>query len=335
MIWILSLLSCSKERTYTPPTFPVEKSLQSIRISKEEMMLIYPYDICADNEYIYVLSLVNSTWIQVYDKLTGEYIGGYIRKGQGPGEISTGISLSLDEEHGIISIFDQSTLKLSSYKVDKTSDNIFFLVEEKNFHLESGVVRKAWNISANTYLIDGQLSEGSEQQRFQILSDGNVTAEYNIIPGSSIEERMICLSSLTTVSPNRQKMAVGTLYGAYLEIFNLSKNIEQTTIRQFYPPIAQYESGVLKGTSGTIYGFSSLYATDNYIYSVLIGDKDINKFDNISVFDWKGKEVIRYKTDCLVFKLFVSPKQSDKIYAIAFSPEEGFYLVYFEPDKAI
>ena len=91
----------------------------------------------------------------------------------------------------------------------------------------------------------------------------------------------------------------------------------------------QYLSGTIQNTEETVWGFSALCATDERIYSVFIGDKNPNLFNNLSVFDWDGRELIKYNTDCLVLRICASTQEPNKLYGIAFSETHEFYLVSF------
>ena len=100
----------------------------------------------------------------------------------------------------------------------------------------------------------------------------------------------------------------------------------------FYPPAIEYQSGVTSPTEQTVFGFTSLCSTNEYIYGVFLGSKDMNDFDNISVFDWDGREVATFDTDCNVLRICCSDSEPGRIYAIAVSPENSFYLVSFDLD---
>ena len=160
-----------------------------------------------------------------------------------------------------------------------------------------------------------------------------MSADYNDFPIDTPEERSVWLSPAIAVSPDCKKMVVGTLYGGVLELFDLSKGIELKAIRKFYPPVVQYLSGTIQNTKETVWGFSALCATDEKVYSVFIGDKNPNLFNNLSVFDWDGRELIKYNTDCLILRICASIREPNKLYGIAFSKTREFYLVSFTFDS--
>lgn len=323
-----ALCSCNQQsEAYAPPVFSTIEEIHSYRLS-DELIIGYPMDMFVNESYVFILALADNTWLQVYDKNTGEHIGGFVPKGQGPGEVVTGTTCSYDEEKYIISIFDETSMKLLTYHFNDDIKKSFTFIDEKAFYNCGASVRRVWPLKKDLFFIDGQLGTASEQQkRFQLMLDTEVINEYNDFPVSSYTERLVFMSPTISISPDRQKMAVGTLYGGILELFDLSGNIELRTLEKFYPPIIQCLSGAIQNTEETIWGFSTLCTTDDKIYSVLIGDKNPNLFNNISVFDWKGRPLIKYKTDCLVLKLCASPKEPGKLYGLAFSENKEFYLV--------
>lgn len=71
------------------------------------------------------------------------------------------------------------------------------------------------------YLIDGQLGKDTiGLKRFQLFSKGNIEAEYNRFPVSETEKNPVFITASVSVSPDKRKMAVGTLFGGILEFFN-------------------------------------------------------------------------------------------------------------------
>lgn len=324
----MALFSCTSnksDQTYAPPVFSVTKELKSNQLS-DGMLISYPFDMFVTGDYVFVLALADNTWLQVFQKTTGKHVGGLIGRGQGPGEIINATTLSYDEVNRMLFVFDEAAKKLLSYQLNNDADNLISYIEEKAFNALDGVVRRAWPMYNESFLVDVQ---PGEQKRFQLYSDNKATNEYNQFPVDLEEQRFSFMSATVALSPDREKMVVGTLYGGILEIFNLSEKIELTKVRKFYRPEVQYQGGALRRTDETIWGFSTLCATRKHIYGVLIGDKNPNLFNNISVFDWDGDEVAKYNTDCLVLRICASEQEPDKLYGIAFSADKEFYLVSF------
>lgn len=327
---ITILCSCQKQRSaYAPPTFPEVKKIHAHRLS-DELLISYPLDMAVSEDYIFILALADNAWLQVYDKTTGQLLGSFVTRGQGPGEATTANMCYYNAREKKIFVYDESSMKLLTYQFDKDADNWGALIEERSFYDLGGTLRRVWELRNGRFLVDGQLGTKSDQQkRFQMLADAKVVADYNDFPIDTPKERSVWSSPAIAISPDCKKMAVGTLYGGILELFDLSQNIELRAIRKFYPPVVQYLSGTIQNTEETVWGFSALCATDERIYSVFIGNKNPNLFNNLSVFDWDGRELIKYNTDCLVLRICASTQEPNKLYGIAFSETHEFYLVSF------
>ena len=103
IIMVVSFLSCqNKKEVYNVPNFPTEKRLTS-HIITDSALIAYSYGMCVDDQSIYILSLVDNNWIQVYDKQTGALAGSGVKQGQGPGEVVMGISFYFDRESHLLS----------------------------------------------------------------------------------------------------------------------------------------------------------------------------------------------------------------------------------------
>ena len=311
-----------------PPQFPFISQAETVNIS-DDMLISYAYGMCVDEKYVYVLAVVEGNWLQVYDKTDGRYVGGFIKEGQGPGELIMGYRMGWDNERKILSIYDQSLNKLLKYSVETNGDiPVFSLVEEVNFNNYSGIVREAWETTNGRYIVDGQLGEYSTNlKRYQMLLSGTVVDEYNTFPVSKPET---FLQSRTAFSPSRDKMAVGILFGATLETFDLSEKIIPISVHQFYPPKLRISDQKITPEHDMIYGFASLTATDDKIYSVWVENHNPNAANSLAVFDWLGKPLARYDTDKLLFMISTAINEPEKVYALVYDNETGFSLIYIQ-----
>lgn len=323
------LFSSCRDEVYAPPAFPVTRSVDGQCIS-EELLLQYPLDCCVCDDYILVLALVDNKWVQVYDKKSGKHLASLVGRGQAPEELSSGVLMDYDEEGKQLFIYDNALMKALCFRVVPKSDGLLSFVDAVNLNTQNGAVRRAWSLGGrDEWLIDGQLGAmPGEQKRFQILSDGKVTAEYNNFP---VEEKPAFLYSHVALSPNRTRMAVGTLFGGILEFHDvMNTGIKPRQTRMFYPPVYDFAPGAVTPTEETIFGFADLCATNDKLYAVLIGDKNPNRTNNISVFNWDGEEEATYQTNCLVVKLCCSEAEPGIVYGIAFSEAKEFYLASFD-----
>lgn len=327
---VISCSSCTSNKTYNPPTFPVEEEITGNCLN-DDLLISYAYDLGVDDRYIYILALSEDKWIQVYNRENGTHVGGYIARGEGPGEVTTGISFMLRPDKHTLSVYDQALKKLVTYTLNQekeaTDKPLLSFTEEVSFASCEGAVRRAWPVGDN-FLIDGQLGEQDHKQKhFQLYADGKVLSAYNGFPVSSKKQQAAFLSPQICFSPSHTKVAAGTLYGGILETFTLSShNINHTGTYQFYEPDVTLESGVITPASDMKYGFSTMCADEEHIYTVCIGNKDPNRLDYISIFDWNGQGVARYHTDKLIFKIACAADKPESLYALTFDPENGFAL---------
>lgn len=332
IIIFLLVFSCTNKKDgYTPPSFPVEKNIEAVLLS-DDLLMNYAYGMCVDNKFVYVLALSDGHWIQVYDKHKGDYVGSYIRHGQGPEELVMGISMTIDNSNKTLSVYDERQQKLLVYSIDNTGNApVFSLVENKHFTQYAGVVRKAWKLKDDNYLIDGQLGGKSrKQKRFQLLVAEEVVDSFNVFPVRGFELETAFISPKVTLSPSREKMASGILFGAILETFSLlDQSIKLTDIQKFYSPNMKMMDGGVRPDPDMTYGFASLCSTEDNIYAIWVGDKNPNTLNSIAIFDWSGKEIARYQTNHLVFMIAINENEPEKLYAMVYDDEKGFSLVYF------
>ena len=225
---------------------------------------------------------------------------------------------------------DSSQSKLLGFSFDKEKKSLS-CVSHKSFVEYGGVARIAWPLTDEHYLVNGQ-EKGSigQLQRFQLYNQETLVAKYNTTPTADRNNDIAFISASQSLSPDKSKLVVGTLWGGILETFRIDKRIENISTRYFLPINIQFIKGTIQPTDQTMYGFTSVQALNDRIWGIWIGDKDPNHNSSIVCFDWDGKEIAQYHTDNILLKIAQSPEEPNRVYAVAASPEKGFYLVYFD-----
>ena len=320
---------------YKEPVFREKGQLDAV-ILNDTLDMFYPFEMAVSDNHVLVLASNGSSYLQAYDKCTGAYAGGFILKGRGPGEISSAGNMTFDGEEGIVSVYDPRTSKIVSYRL--LEDGLLELeyVSEKSFADIGKPLRRVWDLKEEGYFIDGQIGvEDGIQGRFQIINEDGLQSQWNRFPVDDETEKMAYFSTLSTISPDRRHFADATLYGAILETFELSGGIiSPGGCRRFLQPVFDFEDGVIVPKDKTTFGFTSLCATDDCIFGVYVGNSDADTFNNISTFDWNGKEMCRYETDCNNLRIGCHHADDRKIYAVAANPDRTFSLVYYDLDRA-
>ena len=126
-------------------------------------------------------------------------------------------------------------------------------------------------------------------------------------------------------------MACTIYYGAVLETFEISESINLIQEKLFYPIVLKDKgNGMFAHTDETIQGFLDICTSDEYIFTVLCGTKELNAgVNNISVFNWNGDPVIRFETDINIYRICYN-KDDNLIYALARIEDGEFILVKFD-----
>ena len=334
----LLLLSCETNRKqFTPPDFKKNESLK-YEVLQDTLIISYPYDMVSFDNYIVIFALMEGKWLQVYDKQTGEHLGGYVGRGQGPGEIIAATYLFYNSKERILTIFENNTQENYTYKINENLDELIKFESKKNFSRgRENRVQNIFKIDDNHYLLDSRnFVNHNNTQRFSLETEvGDKISEYNDFATSSkLKDGFwaYCMQQSISISPNKQKMACVTFYGGVLETFEIDNSINLIQEKLFYPIFMNGQ----KYTEKTVFGFVDICTSDEYIYTVLIGNKDLTTHNNISVFDWNGEPVVRYATDVNILRICYN-ENDNSIYAIAIDDE--FYLIKFgelqdgEPQK--
>lgn len=122
---LIILCSCSSGKEYNEPQFVEKEEIRGECLS-DDLMISYAYDMAVDDQYIYILASSQGKWVHVYDKSDGQYRGSHVLTGQGPGEVHTASSLTVDKDK--LQIYDQSQMKLLTYSLKKQATVCRFLL---------------------------------------------------------------------------------------------------------------------------------------------------------------------------------------------------------------
>ena len=130
LLVVFSICACTNTENYTPPTFPEERRMEG-RCLTDDLLISYAYGMCVDDDYIYVLALSEGNWVQVYDKDNGTHLGGFVGRGQGPGEVSVGMSMTLSRDKKHLSVYDQGQQRLVTYAISEPECTPLLIFEKR------------------------------------------------------------------------------------------------------------------------------------------------------------------------------------------------------------
>ena len=340
IVMVFGLISCSTSpKEFSPPVFEKQVKLK-YTVIQDELMLMLPREMISFDNYIIFNSITDGKYLHVYDKQTGEYLGGYVVRGQGPGEIVTWCeSLDYNKKERIMTVTEINTNHCVSYAVNDDPENLLTFVSKKNL-LNNNTntayferLHSIFKIDENLYLSDSQVPPiPNDEVRFSLITEtGEKTSEYNGFATDDIWA--YGLLNKISISPNRKKMAHTIFYGAVLETFEIGASINLIQEKLFYPTIVNddnKEYTPLAIRDKTIFGFSDICTSDEYIFSIFYGDID-EECDprNISVFDWNGDPVIRFETDINLHRICYN-EDDNMIYAVARTEHMEYIFVKFD-----
>lgn len=260
-------------------------------------------DIVASDSLIYVLGLMDGSWLHLFDRNTGKLIGNHILQGQGPNEIINALDISLtsDDELAIFDINDQR-IKLFS------ADN-FTLTQ--SYDLKS-IFRSVWDAYAmkdGYYLVKAPsfMENESPVRSFSIVNSKTkqIVSTYTQLPEEFKEEPMLLMvQSDLAISPDGKHFVSVTTRGGTIEIFSIQGYDIQETFSAIPFPVEFTETNGLKQLdANTVLGFISAAADNDFWVASYCGtnyDGDANK---IGIWNWDGKPLKGLVTDRMILKL--------------------------------
>ena len=349
---LLLLFGCKNnpvhEFSFTPPVFNDTVKLtrhiinDTLITSDIEGLLSYK------NYFILVTTTKDDKKLSILDKKTGAFIKSFVNIGRGPGEVSNSCSISINQSTGDIILNDGNRRNILKYNIDSVLAGNSDYYEPISLLQFEKTLKGIRPCQGGFLLNTGKSALYHDAPRFALVDNsGNIITTYNAYPKLKGDKTLNDTSSMiheniggsSRLSPDGTQLLSITTLGVILETFEISKNrISPIAIQGFYEP--EYNIVEVDGfhfpqpNEKTTMHIGRIYAGNKYIYLQLY-DPNRPLFSNtdkpqiynqIGVFDWKGKSVKLLKTDCDISRFYVDEDNS-KIYATTF-PDD--HLVYFD-----
>lgn len=318
-IFCLVLFACTEtEKKIVYKDLKQEKSIPTLKgeVINDELLVRTSVNMYVHNSELILLGSNGESYFQIYDLNNGEHKGssGFIGNAryelpQYIGDFClSGNNLIVHSNSTHASIFNADKLLsggedcfIGKTKItDKSESSKLCRLEEDKF--------------LAVYSRISEFQSTNVDKRFAIITGGKEEYAYRdvqtIFDNSS--KNINFWSPMATpicVRKDGKKVAVGTKYGAILEIYNVESNpamIELENVNYIVEPDYTYSETkngqaietVIQGNENTIYGFKYLYSTDNYIYALYYGEKYSKNFKpDLVVFNWKGEYIKRYEIE--------------------------------------
>ena len=337
---ILGMSNCSpkQEISFEPLIFPNTTHLEG-QILDSSFIMGKSYDIDYYNQYILISAHTGEKepLIHLFDKNEKKFFTSLLPKGRAPGERLTWGGIQVDHATGEALFFDSEAQRSTTFQIDSVH------YSKKKWQEQITVYHfpvYAYHITPlkNGYIIQGggEVSPQGKRPRLSLFrNDSLIDILYNT-PNVRFAENYLSIDQISTdflysISPDKQRLVCQMTYGMILEFISIKKDrIIADTVRGFIKPIFELDRHkCVNPTEGkTIYGLRDLYATNQYIYAIYIGNTVYKNSNRIAVFDWKGNPLHLFTTDYKLERLCVD-ETNRKIYATGITPQYENVLLEF------
>ncbi len=310
------------ESKYTDTSFKKVEKLTSKKLDSISNHLIYPGQILAHNNHLFIIDRKSKGPIHAIDIQKEQYIGAFGKKGQGPGEISAAWSLSkIDDSSFLLS--DVGLKKVMGYKIESLFDKHLPYFEQKINQSSIATYTKLHN--NEIFFVDDYNSK-NRLFKSKLGDDKSKIIGYGDIP------KLTKIDELDNVKAEAasayMKYNNGYFVFAYkltprIDIFDYQNNQWKTIIspkefKPLYKSIKEGDNNFFAITDETLNAYLDIALTDKYIYALFSEEevlKDVYSHGNtIYVFDYQGNPIKKYLLDKEVS--FFDVKQDSTLYGL-------------------
>lgn len=268
----------------------------------------------------------------------GKYVHGFGKIGKGHGEMLSPQCFSVGTDGKSIYYFDWSTKNTIKYSLDSILSGSNACEVLSNGRIDGAPeygLNSILNSEDNAFYGFGY----DNTCRLMTVSDGKVQDVYNDYP--NVDENEENKWSIWTnmakvgVSPNRKHIVIGTAIGSMFEVFSVENGkISRDAFKAFYKPVYRLASGTVPAcvvsTQETVWGFTSLYCTDESFWGVMGGEKYSHR-DVIYEFSYSGELLNKYKVDGQIEVLAVN--KNDEMYLVVTGADKKPHLMKADLNK--
>lgn len=334
-ISMLSVLSSchKKESEYLPPVFTDIQDAEVTIIGGPD--IIYPptWSMQIEDSSVLILGLMDDHWIQIYNRFSGEPAGAHITRGEGPEEMIYANKSVFVTDDKYYKTFDEATQKIKFY------DKKFNLIDQlspKDF--DRGRILDVFFLPGDRYLLHCAVDK--HPSALTVVRNGEEGAMYTATPvdtpSDSVTDRNTptlkdqYLRKRSAISSDGTRLVCTTLSGAFMEIFDINGlTLTPKVTKCMYPYEVETRGNLRRVTDDSTLGFSAVCATDSRIIGAFLEHTDLMGPSDITVWDWDGNPLRRYKTDYQISAMTLSPDNPDDIYAIGGIKDGEISLLLF------
>lgn len=332
--FVLSILSCNQ--TIDNPIQHFKKSpnktLTPTRtIDLEEFEILKPAQVFRMNDSYMIWDLTDEKIFSLVNFDSKKVIKG-VRRGNGPGEIISTISIQVKDNKFLI--YDAERRKINQVTIssdtalilnevsDINYNNRLFIINYQGSHIiATGLFDNAWIASLK---MNGEIISKVDFPDFKETAN---------IP--NMERSMLYMITHFVNKPDNRKIVAATQDLGVISFFNNvngSALEEYKQLKYYGPKFTLSERGGIAWSKEGVIGFCGLACDDKYVYTLYSG-RTYSKHgmlshhcENLLVYDWNGNPVKQYILDIPLFSMQYD-SEKNTIYGIGYNPE-GIFVEY-------
>lgn len=283
--------------------------------------LILPTKCVIVKNYLVLADRKASSPLHIFDIDRGVYLGGFGRKGQGPGEIGLPWLLSTTEDDRLL-VYDVQSRKILEFYVDSL---VLSGRPNEEFKFVQEAIPYSIALKDDKFYYTDFVNPGGQFFEATKFSSKPTNAYGGLLYNSkNVADITLAQSNRSALALHANSIAIATHLSPLLEIFDMNTNVRKSVLGpEAFPPIFDEFKGPLANrfaiTKDTRLGHIGIQATADGIYVLYSGDKvldsTMDQGQTILVFDYQGRPQKMLKLDQPISAFVVST--ASKIYAIA------------------
>ena len=330
LLLLFTLAGCTGKAgggKYSLPVYDKEMTSEFEVMTDELIGLNLIRDLYVYKSYIIVVSASLKDWklIHIYDKESGDPVLDIIDRGRGPKEYNLGRICDFVQADSLLAYGLDA---VSSYSLQLPTSSPVFVSE----------------IADGKTLVVSTTGSTESDERIGIWDEmWNQVSVYDEYPELDLgdREKFFAFHDISyAMSPAKDRIATGTMWGGVLEIFTIEDGIRKTYSGYYVEPtLGLSEGGFISPwpNENTILGFNDIFATSSRLYTVFDGktgflqllEKSPSEreliYTGVSIFDWDGHALKRINTDYRIDRLYADESEG-VLYALIRDQQMRSYL---------
>jgi len=250
-----------QNRTFQKADFRDKISLKAELFVFDDLGLPVRITVSEEENKLFITSTGFDYWGRVFDLKTGRFLGEFSKKGQGPGELITGLDIQVLSDQGLVAMNGALNSRVDLFLLDEVNSNSKPL-PVNSYNLKGLSVQQP-KILNKDLLVDFKSSykEGPKKRLKIVSSEGEVKHVFGDYPDEMALETDIkhiseVFKANLNLSNSRSFIGIAYAYTDVIEIYNSQKDL---IVRLWGPD--QFESTLLAANLGG--GASSVSPTKN------------------------------------------------------------------------